>query len=353
MAPADGFFGPGLTAPGVLSSVRPGADEARARVAETAAASWEAMTKGPGATIVGRDPGTAVILADALEWMETAAENSVHAMPFDPPYGLLEYEDRDHGKMRAGRGGVWRIPPSFDGTQRAPVPRFTVLTREDRRRLNGFVRDVARNALRMLVPGAHMLVAGNPLLSSTVFCAIEQEGFEKRGEVIRLTQTLRGGDRPKGSEAEFRDVSVMPRSAWEPWGLFRKPLSERTVAGNLRRWGTGGLRRISDDQPFRDVIPSSPTRAAERVIAPHPSLKPQAFMRQAVRALLPMGVGLVYDPFAGGGSTLAAARWLGLPSVGTEVDAEYVSVAAIAIPRLASLEVGTGDTGHDTGRCAE
>ena len=63
-------------------------------------------------------------------------------------------------------------------------------------------RKVARKAKRVLVPGGHMLVAGNPLLSSTVFAAMEQEGFEKRGEVIRLTQTLRGGDRPKGAEAE-------------------------------------------------------------------------------------------------------------------------------------------------------
>ncbi len=124
--------------------------------------------------------------------------------------------------------------------------------------------------------------------------------FEKRGEVIRLVQTLRGGDRPKGAEQEFGDVSAMPRSAWEPWGLFRKPISEGTVAANLRRWGTGGLRRVSDDEPFRDVIRSSPTRARERVLSPHPSLKPQRFMRQVVRAMLPVGQGLVYDPYRRG-----------------------------------------------------
>jgi hypothetical protein len=39
-------------------------------------------------------------------------------------------------------------------------------------------------------------------------------GFEKRGEVIRLVQTLRGGDRPKNAHREFAEVSVMPRSSW-------------------------------------------------------------------------------------------------------------------------------------------
>ena len=79
--------------------------------------------------------------------------------------------------------------------------------------------------------------------------------------------TMRGGDRPKNAHEEFADVTVMPRSKWEPWLLFRKPLEGR-VQDNLRMWGTGGLRRISDDQPFGDVIVSAPTRRAERKPGP-------------------------------------------------------------------------------------
>ena len=36
---------------------------------------------------------------------------------------------------------------------------------------------------------------------------------------------------------------------------------------------------------------------------------------------------LVYDPFAGSGTTLVAALELGLRGVGTEIDAEYVGYA--------------------------
>src|SRR5579864_9047008 len=103
-------------------------------------------------------------------------------------------------------------------------------------------------------------------------------GFDKRGEIIRLVRTLRGGDRPKNAHVEFAGVTVMPRSGWEPWGLFRKPCEGR-VQDNLRRWGTGGLRRLSQSEPFGDVIRSTPAGRNERSIAPHPSLKPQAFMR--------------------------------------------------------------------------
>jgi DNA modification methylase len=135
----------------------------------------------------------------------------------------------------------------------------------------------------------------------------------------------------------------MPRSAWEPWGLFRKPLDGR-VQDNLRRWRTGGLRRVSDDRPFTDVIPSERTPRRERDIVDHPSLKPQRFMRQIVRAVLPLGTGRVLDPFMGGGSTIAAAEAIGYASVGVEIDPDYFVRATEAIPRLAELYQGESDS---------
>jgi site-specific DNA-methyltransferase (adenine-specific) len=163
-------------------------------------------------------------------------------------------------------------------------------------------------------------------------------GFEKRGELIRLVQTLRGGDRPKNAHKEFPDVSVMPRSCWEPWGIFRKPCEGR-VQDNLRKWKTGGLRRISADAPFTDVIASAPTRSEERGIAPHPSLKPQAFMRQIVRAALPLEHGMVFDPFMGAGSTIAASLAVGYRSIGVESDPIFFDVAVKGVPALAALSV--------------
>lgn len=290
----------------------------------------ELQYKGTRATLVN---------ADCVEWLREQPDNSVHAMVTDPPYGVKEYTPAETAKLRKGRGGVWRIPPSFDGAKRAPVPRFTVLSDFELQRLEEFFKEVASAAFRVLVPGAHVMIAANPLLSHLVYGPLMSAGFEKRGEIIRLVQTLRGGDRPKNAHEEFPEVSVMPRSAWEPWGLFRKPMEGR-VQDNLRRWGTGGLRRVSGDRPFTDVIRSSPTRASERMVAPHPSLKPQALMRQLVRAVLPLGEGVVLDPFAGSGSTLAAALSVGYRSIGIERDREFFGLAADAIPKLASLTGG-------------
>jgi site-specific DNA-methyltransferase (adenine-specific) len=168
---------------------------------------------------------------------------------------------------------------------------------------------------------------------------MREAGYEKRGEIVRLVRTLRGGDRPKGAEKDFLGVNSMPRSCWEPWLLFRKPF-EGTLADNLRKWKAGGLRRLSSREPFPDVIASSRTPKAEREIAPHPSLKPQAFLRRVVWAMLPLGEGVLLDPFAGSGSTLAAAEALGYRCEGTEKYPEYFELAKVAIPRLAELPVG-------------
>ena len=239
-----------------------------------------------------------IVLGDAFDWLAIAEPNSLHAVVTDPPYGLVEYTPGQLRKMRDGNGGVWRIPPAFDNAVRKPLPRFTVLSDGDKERLEAFFDRLANLLMPVLVPGAHVFVATNPLVSHFVYVPFIKAGFEKRGEIVRVVQTLRGGDRPKNAHEEFPDVSVMPRSCWEPWGLFRKPCEGR-VQDNLRKWKTGGLMRISEDEPFRDLIYSSPARGFERKIAPHPSLKPQKFLRQIVRASLPMGEGHNLGPVHG------------------------------------------------------
>src|SRR5262249_16084889 len=153
------------------------------------------------------------------------------------------------------------------------------------------------------------------LLSHVMSLSIEAAGFERRGEVIRLVYSMRGGDSPKVAHEEFREVSVIPRAMHEPWLQFRKPLEGR-IEDNLGRWAPGSLRRPERDRPFTDVIASGRTPERERELAPHPSLKPQAFLRHVVRAILPLGKGVVLDCFAGSGSGLAAAAAVGYSAIG-------------------------------------
>lgn len=288
--------------------------------------------------------GYEFLKTDAFDWLARADPQSIHAVVTDPPYGLREYTPPEQRKLKSGRGGVWRLPPAFDGCQRQPLPRFTVLTDRDRAALRAFFTRFASLLLPALVPGAHVFIATNPLVSYLVYEPFIAAGFEKRGELIRAVYTLRGGDRPKNAHEEFADITVMPKSCFEPWGIFRKPCEGR-VQDNLRKWRTGGLRRTSATEPFKDLVSSSPARGRERALAPHPSLKPQSFLRPLVRACLPFDEGLLLDPFAGSGSTIAAAVASSLTSIGLEHDPAYYRLGLKAIPALAALRTG-GDEGR-------
>jgi site-specific DNA-methyltransferase (adenine-specific) len=283
-----------------------------------------------------------IIHADCFEWLNHVPENSFHAIVTDPPYGVKEYDFQQIEKRENGSGGVWRIPPSFDGHKRAPLPRFTALNEKELENLEAFFVEWSKSVLRALRPGGHIFIASNAYLSQIVFASLVGGGLEFRGEIIRLVRTLRGGDRPKNAESEFPDVSSLPRGCYEPWGLLRKPLLPgMKVSDCLREFQTGGLRRMPNGKPFNDVIPSERTPQKERQIANHPSLKPQSFLRQIVYAALPLGEGIICDPFMGSGSMIAAAEAVGVCAIGVERHPDYFEMSRTAIPRLSAIKTKT------------
>jgi len=290
-----------------------------------------------------------IIHADCFEWFSRVPACSIHAVVTDPPYGVKEYDFDQLEKRSNGNGGIWRIPPSFDGHERAPLPRFTALNDKEREHLRHFFVEWAKVVLHALRPGGHVLVASNAFLSQLVFSALIDGGLEFRSQLVRIVRTLRGGDRPKNAEEEFPGVSSLPRGCYEPWGIFRKSMpSGMKVSDCLRRYQTGGLRRTADDSPFEDVIYSERTPRRERDIADHPSLKPQSLLRQIVRAALPLGEGIIVDPFSGSGSTVAAAEAIGLLCIGVERHRDYFEMSRTAAPQLAGIETPMAMAGQMT-----
>ena len=285
---------------------------------------------------------SSVIHADCMEWLSRAPENSIQAIVTDPPYGFREYELNELKKLAAGSGGIWRLPPSFDGNIRAPLPRFTALEIKDRDNMARFFREWATLCCKAMCPGAHMFVASNAFIVALLTESIAMSGLEFRGQIIRAVRTLRGGDRPKNAEKEFPFVSSMPRGCYEPWVLFRKPLEKKMkVSDTLREFGTGGIRRLPDGNPFGDLVASERTPRAEREIADHPSLKPQSMMRLLSYIALPLGTGLLVDPFSGSGSTIAAAEAVGVHAFGIERHRPYFDISKYAVPALAKVKSKT------------
>jgi site-specific DNA-methyltransferase (adenine-specific) len=90
--------------------------------------------------------------------------------------------------------------------------------------------------------------------------------------------------------------------------------------------GTGGFPPTGKELTVRDENGSAPPRKTEREIAPHPSLKPQAFLRNSsepsCRSAKASGRSV-----RGSGSTLAAAEAVGYASIGIEKDETYFKLA--------------------------
>lgn len=153
---------------------------------------------------------TAIIHADCFKWLGRLPENTLHAIVTDPPYGVKEYDFDQLEKKDNGNGGIWWIPPSFDGHVRSPLPRFTALNKRERDSINRFPFEWGKQIVHVLPLGDHVILASNSFLSQPVFGALVRSGLEFRGKMIRLVRTMRGGGRPKSAEDEFPDVCSMP-----------------------------------------------------------------------------------------------------------------------------------------------
>jgi hypothetical protein len=77
----------------------------------------------------------------------------------------------------------------------------------------------------------------------------------------------------------------------------------------------------ANPQPDRD------NRKQNLVANHHPTVKPIALMKYILKLLAPPGCPVCLDPFAGSGSTLVAAKELGISCIGIEKEEEYCEIA--------------------------
>lgn len=197
---------------------------------------------------INENPKISLYNGDCIETIKTFPNNSIDAVITDPPYEL--------GFM----GKSW------DNTGIAYNP------------------DLWREVLRVLKPGGHLLSFGGSRTYHRMACAIEDAGFEIRDQIMwvygsgfpkslnigKAVDKLQGNERELlTTETRYNEPSgivgvgqgertlinrkiTKGNSAWEGWGtalkpahepivLARKPLSEKTVAENVLKWGVGGI----------------------------------------------------------------------------------------------------------------
>jgi DNA modification methylase len=155
-----------------------------------------------------------IVKSDCLDWLKHQKENSVDSLVTDPPAGI-SFMGKDWDSNKGGR-----------------------------KEWIAWLTEVMSECARVLKPGAHGLIWAIPRTSHWTATAAEDAGFEIRDVVTHLF----GSGFPKslnvekaGAGKKWSGWGTALKPASEHWILVRKPLSEKTVAKNVLKWGTGGI----------------------------------------------------------------------------------------------------------------
>ena len=193
-------------------------------------------------------------LGDCLEVMRTLADNTVDSVVTDPPYGIrfmgMAWDGQDIERRAAerrsaasldpqatDRGGHKSIAAEAGKYDRAPSAMLA---------FQEFSEAWAREALRVLKPGGHLLSFASTRTYHRMAAGIEDAGFELRDQIGWVF----GSGFPKSHNGPWGGTALKP--AWEPICVARKPMAG-TVEQNWFEHGTGALNIDGCRIPVRDV----------------------------------------------------------------------------------------------------
>lgn len=209
-------------------------------------------------------------LGNNLDILPTLADNSIDAIVTDPPYFI------------SFMGKKW-----------------------DKNEGHYFIA-TWRECLRVLKPGGHLIAFGATRTYHRLVCAIEDAGFEIRTQLdwifgsgfpkgcdiskainkaARVERKVIGENKfaklngkenkncyGKASRPNETEAATESAKQWEGWNtqlkpahepicLAQKPISEKTIAANVLKWGTGGLNIGACRVPTKDNIPDHGPRS--------------------------------------------------------------------------------------------
>lgn len=240
-----------------------------------------------------------IIHGDSIERMRLLPENLVDAIVTDPPYGIgfmgKEWDNFKPSAIEEGMEKDKRPKTGIASTRTSNIAGTYDTSISGSKKFQKWCEDWSREAFRVLKPGAFMLVSCSTRMYHRMTCGIEDAGFQirdtimwiygsgfpkslnigkqidkiqgndrevigekVRGDVEKAKQngtTFAAADANKNNKDIFgygKEILTKGNSEWEGWGtalkpacepivVARKPLSEKSVASNCLKWGTGGI----------------------------------------------------------------------------------------------------------------
>ena len=274
-----------------------------------------------------------VMPRNCLDGMPDMAPKSVSLILTDPPYFIDGMDDKwDHAKLRS------RVKKGVIGG----IPVGMKFTPEQGRNLYKFLLPVAREWARIIKPGGFVLCFSQPRLAHRMAAAIEDAGFEIRD----LLAWRYEGQAKAFTQAHFVRRSALPET--EKRRIIAaldgrktpqlKPQMESIILAQAPREGTYVDNWLEHEVGLVDLSNPvlEPGKCPGTIIAAkkprrrygHMTAKPVALLRHLVRIFTTRGhQSLVFDPFAGSGSTGEAALLEERSFFGFEADPAMARIA--------------------------
>ena len=233
---------------------------------------------------------------DALIVLKKLEVNSIDACITDPPYGL-HFMGKEWDRLGDKSANFTNLNKPHKSQENYPMNkgRGRPISETDGAKQQEWHYQWAKEVLRVLKPGGHLLSFGGSRTYHRMACAIEDAGFEIRDQIMwvygsgfpkslnigkvmdKFLKTGNAswngtGDSSNGAlgysklqhKQDYRpedysnrhqnksEITEEKAKEWEGYGtalkpahepivLARKPLSEKTVAQNVLKWGVGGL----------------------------------------------------------------------------------------------------------------
>jgi site-specific DNA-methyltransferase (adenine-specific) len=207
-------------------------------------------------------------LGDCIEILKTLPDNSVDSIVTDPPYGIgfmgKAWDTFDPTNVKEAVIGAEQSykktkddkqeNPNLKGRKNAPIGSKSTfagtydLTNKGKNDYQQFCYEWGKECFRILKPGGHLLASNSPRMYHRMAIGLEDAGFEVRDQIMWVY----GSGFPKshnigkaidkmGIDNEWEGWGTALKPAHEPICMARKPLSEKTIAENVLKHGTGGI----------------------------------------------------------------------------------------------------------------
>ncbi|MBR2491414.1 MAG: site-specific DNA-methyltransferase [Ruminiclostridium sp.] len=288
-----------------------------------------------------------IVHGNSIELIKELANNSVHAIISDIPYGI-GYDDWDvlHNNTNSAYGGASNAQleaGSLFKRRGKPLNGWSEADKKIPAEYQEWCESWASDWLRVLKPGGSCFIFAGRRFAHRCIVALENSGFtfkdmlswEKntaphRAQRLSAVFERRNDTNNAESWQNWRVANLRP--LFEPILWFQKPYKTGgTIADNVLQHGVGAWNEAA----LRDYLIGDYYDKSSNIIrvaitsddhGKHTAQKPLALMELLVSLVTKEGQ-VVLDPFAGSGTTCVAAQRLNRHFIGMEIDARNCEIA--------------------------